>query len=292
MQKDYHALVDLDIPLIEGCWTSRSSISGNLYIPMNREGMSVSNYYHWFARMACGSINSPSPIRSWYIKKFRVGLEKSKFYADNPATALALRKYIPAQFRPSAAKALIKHFGSTKWYDPCGGWGDRLVAAQACDIEYHCRDVNPLVFAGYAAQQQDFGGNVSFELLGAEIDCPQSNYFDLVFTSPPYFQIEKYQGDNQSYKLYKKYGEWIDGFLYPMLENAWDSLKSKGVFAINICNVYAQHRENDLTTPVIDFIRSKGSPVSYIGYRMNKRPNSKAQDSVLFAEPIIIGYKQ
>jgi DNA modification methylase len=58
--------------------------------------------------------------------------------------------------------------------------------------EYHCRDVNPLVFGGYALQQMQLPSDchASFEYRGSEIDAPQTNHYDLVFTSPPYYKIE------------------------------------------------------------------------------------------------------
>ena len=291
--EDFIALTNLTIPISEGYWYSRSDVTGSLYIDIDKTGMKTSNYYHWIARMACDSVTSPSAMRSWYNHQFRKGVEASIYYDQNPASALSLRKYIPSQFRPSAAKALIDHFGVETFYDPCGGWGDRLVAAQASEIEYYCRDVNPLVFSGYALQQHEFGGNVDFELKGAEVDAPIYNYFDMVFTSPPYYKIEKYQGDEQSYKKYKTFDQWVGSFLLPMLEHALASLKPNGVLAINISDVYVDHRNNDLTTPVIDFITANCTEVTYIGYRLNKRPNSNsAKHNGIFAEPIIIGRKR
>ena len=289
---DYNLLTKLNISLSDGNWYSRSKVSGTKYIDVDKTGMKTSNHYHWMARMACDSAASPSPIRSWYTDKFRAGLEASIYYEKSHASALALRKYIPAQFRPSAAKALIDHFNVKTLYDPCGGGGDRLVAAQACGIEYHCRDVNPLVFSGYAAQQQEYGGNVSFELKGAETDAPIEDYFDMVFTSPPYYKIEKYQGDEQSHIKYKHFDDWIEYFLLPMLENSLKALKPNGVLAINISDVYVNHTVNDLTTPVINFVVNNCKDVSYIGYRMNKRPNSSISNQQgIFAEPIITGRK-
>lgn len=288
--EDFIALTKLKISFMNGCWYSRSGIKGNQYIDIDKTGMKTSNYYHWMARMACDSVTSPSAIRSWYSYQFRKGLESSIYYDDNPGSALSLRKYIPSQFRPSAAKALIDHFNIKTFYDPCGGWGDRLVAAQASGIEYYCRDVNPLVFSGYALQQHEFGGVVDFEYKGAEVDAPIENYFDMVFTSPPYYKVEKYQGNEQSHSKYKKFDIWVNSFLVPMLEHSLKSLKSDGVLAINISDVYVDHRINDLTTPVVNFITSNFNEVTYIGYRMNKRPNSSiSKQPGVFAEPIIIG---
>jgi hypothetical protein len=71
-----------------------------------------------YARMACDSLTSPSPIRNWYQEKHRLTLENSKFFADNPKTSMALRKYIASQFRPTAALAIYKIFNAKSVYDP------------------------------------------------------------------------------------------------------------------------------------------------------------------------------
>ena len=37
--------------------------------------------------------------------------------------------------------------------------------------------------------------------------------FDLVFTSPPYYTLERYtQEDNQSWKKYKQLQDWLENF--------------------------------------------------------------------------------
>ena len=59
-------------------------------------------------------------------------------------SAMKQRGTAAAQFRPAVAKALYEFFKAERIYDPCSGWGDRLVAALACDrvLEYHGVDAN------------------------------------------------------------------------------------------------------------------------------------------------------
>jgi hypothetical protein len=60
-------------------------------------------------------------------------------------------------------------------------------------------------------------------------------YFDIYFSSPPYFDCERYSTDEtQSYKKFPKYDLWIKGFYRQTIYNACDALKKDGVFAINI----------------------------------------------------------
>jgi len=284
---------DPSVLITGGEWGSRSEFehpTNDIYFGVSRVGMEASNYHHWAARMACDSLNSPSPMRCWYDRKIKKSVEGSKFYKDNPKTALALRKYIASQFRPTAAMAIYERYGATNIYDPCGGWGDRMVAAQASGISYHCRDVNPLVFAGYSGQIAMYGGDISCELRGSEVDAPASNYFDLAFTSPPYWKIEKYQGKDSSHAKFKKCDEWIDGFLRPMIDNTVESLVKGGLIAINISDCYANHTYNRLVTPTIDEISKRCDIKEIVGYRMPIRANNGKTG--IFGEPIIVGVKR
>lgn len=280
---DYNALRDFDALslLIPKEWMSRSIIEDKYCLPFviarNNTGNKASNFYHWQARVACDSLNSPAPIRAWHDQKLRKNIENSIYYKESHKSAVTMRGYVPSQFRPSAAKCLYSLFEAKRIYDPCGGWGDRLAAAMSVDADlYYCRDVNPLVFTGYALQQQAFSTKtkLSFEYKGSEIDCPEKGYFDFIFTSPPYYKIEKYQGDMQSHAKFKKFDDWLTGFLYPMVTFAWDSLREEGVLALNISDCYANHTYNRTCLPLIDYCLNnlKGCRMQgVIGYEIASR---------------------
>ena len=274
-------------------WKSRSVIDEqycfDYVVGKSNIGNKSSNCFHWQARHACDSLTAPSPIRAWYDAKLRKNIENSIYYKDSHKSALSMRGYIASQFRPSSAKAIYELFQSKKIYDPCGGWGDRLAGALAnnCDL-YYCRDVNPMVFSGYALQQQTYTSDTEcfFEYKGSEIDCPKENYFDLVFTSPPYFKVEKYQGDLQSHKKFKQFDDWLNGFLFPMLYYSWLSLKDDGVMAINISDCYANHTYNRICMPMIEYCLkelTKCNLAGVIGYQITSRKKGGVN-----AEPIII----
>lgn len=278
-------------------WQSRSQNISNIHdytLPIDRVGMQSSNRFHYNARMACDSINSPSVIRSWYIKKFRKGLESSIYYEKSPKTALALRKYIPSQFRPASAKTIYSIFNAKKIYDPCMGWGDRLSGALAAEVDfYYGRDVNPFLFAGYSEQVKKLHSTteVHFEMIGSETSCPEKDYFDLVFTSPPYFKGEKYAGDAQSHLLYKKFDAWLDGFLYPMAKHSFDSIVDTGHVVFNISDIYCDHRVNVMCEPLINYMISIGANYKgAIGYEMGKRVNKNSEKSQTagFSEPVLV----
>ena len=69
-------------------------------------------------------------------------------------------------------------------------------------------------------------------------------YFDLYFTSPPYFDTERYSDDEtQSYKRFPTYEKWIKGFYRSTIYNSCDVLKKDGIFILNIFEKVPNIRE-------------------------------------------------
>jgi hypothetical protein len=124
-----------------------------------------------------------------------------------------------------------------------------------------------------------------------------------VFTSPPYFNVEKYsQSNTQSWVRYKGIDEWNKNFLHKTLGNIIPSVRVGGIMAINIADVYTSSDVSggkqwlEITNPMSDFLVENGMKyIGCIGMEMSKRPNSGGagtatkdghflDDSVEFAE--------
>jgi tRNA1(Val) A37 N6-methylase TrmN6 len=274
---------------------------GNKYIDSCNIGNKSSNYFHQDLRYRCDSINSPSPWRNWNDKKFFFtlcnalwSLKVKEVTSETFRSCIALRKYIASQFRPSAAKAIYDHFKAKNVLDFSSGWGDRLSAAMASETveEYVGIDPNKELYEGYQQQIRLFSKKDIMNIfLPAEESIQTLNNFnpDLVFTSPPYFIIERYSKDSsQSWQRYKKLDAWLENFLFKTLSDAWEILKSGGHMAINISDVYCNHTINRICDPMNDFISTlKGAKkIENINYRMSKRMNSKSDKKGIFVEPI------
>lgn len=74
---------------------------------------------------------------------------------------------------------------------------------------------------------------------GSEQFRPElENLFDVSFTSPPYFNLEKYSDDeSESTKNYNNYELWLKNFVKPTIENTYKYLKIGGYAMINIKNL-------------------------------------------------------
>lgn len=283
----------------------------NKYINISTIGNKSSDYFQQENRFMCDSINAPSPYRTWNSERFRLTLlnalwtlKVEKVTMDGMRTLISLRKYIASQFKPSVAKFIYERFKSEKILDFSGGWGDRLAGFYSSNEskEYTVVDPNSKVTEAYSKQIKFYencgvsGKKVNIYNCGAEEIDDYKNEFDLVFTSPPYFDIERYTNEgNQSWKKYKKLQSWLDDFLFKSIKTGWNSIASGGHLVINISDVYCHHKIQNICDPMNDYIKSfpDSKYLGALGMRMAKRPNSKAlinKDTV--AEPIWIWEKR
>lgn len=86
---------------------------------------------------------------------------------------------------------------------------------------------------------------------GSEDYVPGDNDIDVCFTSPPYFNTEKYTDeDTQSWKKFGEYDSWLNDFIRKTFENCWVALKPGGKLIVNIANTYRQKTLADDTHDV------------------------------------------
>ena len=64
-------------------------------------------------------------------------------------------------------------------------------------------------------------------------NCPEN--IDLAFSSPPYFNLEKYSDEpTQCMVEFSSLDEWFDGYVEPTIKNIYNGLNKDGIFATNI----------------------------------------------------------
>jgi len=99
-------------------------------------------------------------------------------------------------FSPLWVKSFIDKYKIKSIYDPCMGWGHRLLGAQ--DITYIGNDSCPETYQGNKNISKYFDlKDKTFYNQPAEDLIPEEPY-DAVFTCPPYFDTEIYSGDSTS----------------------------------------------------------------------------------------------
>ena len=149
-------------------------------------------------------------------------------------------------FRPATAKVLYELYGkdNCKVLDTSSGFGGRLLGFFTAKntSEYVGIDPNTadscnrfILYMSRYFNKKAYVNKIGSEDFTVENYPQYENYFDISFTSPPYFNTEKYSdSDTQSYKKFNTYNSWVDGFYRNTIYNSCNALKLDGVFAINI----------------------------------------------------------
>jgi len=159
-----------------------------------------------------------------------------------------------SNFRPTAAAAIYDLFlrnsdGGIVW-DMSGGWGGRLLGAIASGVDtYIATEPSIDTWLGLNEIAIDYGKDINIEIycMGSEEYKPMKNSLDFCFTSPPYFDLEKYSDEeSQSYIKFSEKNAWIEGFLKQTFENCYYGLKSEGIMAINIADIKGKELEIDM----------------------------------------------
>lgn len=145
-----------------------------------------------------------------------------------------------SNFRPTAAHAIYEKLmpaGGVAW-DMSSGWGGRILGAYKAKIKYIGTDPATKTQEANKNLAKYLNFDCELHTVGSEDFIPDKHSLDLCFTSPPYFDCEKYSEDaGQSFIRYKSKEEWLNNYLYKTLTNCMYGLKPNGVLAVNIANV-------------------------------------------------------
>lgn len=148
------------------------------------------------------------------------------------------------EFQPYLARDIYKTYckEGDKVLNPCAGWGGRLLGLASClfeDIEYVETDPSSETFKGLKKLKEwlKLGDNYKqYNLPFEDLDVG-GDYFDFVFTSPPYFNTEMYADeDSQSYKQADDYNAWKTAWYYPMIDKIIKCMKKGAYCVLNVGN--------------------------------------------------------
>lgn len=249
--------------------------------------------------------------------------ESSPIDVNKYRSMFRLSGYVATQFKPLVAKTVYDHYRAKRVIDISCGWGDRLAGfyCSRADEFLGC-DPNGASYELYKEQCKTYEEVLStplfpvdvkfedhgdwFEITGnkrvriynrpaEDIDWTTvaDEKHDLMFTSPPYFGIERYaegqdDEDNQSWKRYNEYDQWRDTFFYPVM----DSMKEVcDKVLINIVDPVVKGKRHRIE----DDINNRYGINEIVGMRLSRRPITR-QDTddafviegkaVEFIEPI------
>lgn len=216
----------------------------NFFDIENEKGISFAkswNTYEVMDKVREWGLNSMSKLWMSWIRRavyMASGLPNSSFY------------------RPHFSKQVIGMTGKPKGtlFDPCFGWGGRLLGTVAQGWDYIGCDPNKETYTNVTnmltfIQDQGKVSNVDLKNIQAEdYNYKDSTKVDVVLTSPPYYNLEMYTGEGtQAYNKFTSYQGWVEGWLFPLIENCLSIIEDGGISAWNAMNF----KKNNLADDVI-----------------------------------------
>jgi hypothetical protein len=236
----------------------RSTLFENDVVKQSMHGLGLAwSYFPHAFNVKCGNMMTPYEAfmdDEIFLKVIHKRLKMGTYISDSGIRKM-LKIYTGVQgasnFRPTAAAAIYDTFAKNGVvWDMSMGWGGRMLGAIASGVEmYIGTEPSELTFDGLTRLAIDFGAPISTQLyrLGSEDFIPDRKSLDMCFTSPPYFDLEKYSNEEtQSYLKFNNREIWIEEFLRKTFENCHYGLKDDGVMLINIADIKGNELENDM----------------------------------------------
>ena len=204
-------------------------------------------------------------VREWGLKSM------SKLWMSWIRRAVYLAGGLPNSsfYRPHFAKQIIESYMPNRegfLFDPCAGWGGRMLGTVAAGWKYAACDPNKETY-------DNLQKLIAFLDIDDRVDirnCPVEEHkykdeADIVLTSPPYFNLEVYDSNiNQSYYRFFEYDTWKERWFIPLLEESIQNLSENGYSCWNVMNFGKQ----DLVETVMNVHQQKGYElVGTVGFK-------------------------
>ena len=160
------------------------------------------------------------------IKAFKQ-LDKPNYTVNaNISELLKKFKYSPVSvYSPIMTKRILEELGCRSVFDPCIGWGGRMVGTTCLDngIYTGCEPCNA-TFQGLERIKNDLDLESQVTLINKPVEEALDHElkdmtFDCCLTSPPYYDLEIYSDeDTQSINKFPSYELWLEKFIDPIIK--------------------------------------------------------------------------
>lgn len=214
-------------------------------LELKSTGNKASNYYFFKYRIKT-KVGKWSKLSAWNNPEQRkkiIETDKS-INRNNPKcigtpscllSAMRMRYGSVNQFKPYVAVYIYQRFKPKRVLDISAGWGDRLIGAMSQNIDYIGIDSNIDLKTPYNKMINDFKNKSSSNVKMIFSKSENVNYnnlkpYDMIFTSPPYFTLEKYPNMSE----YKDYEDFINKYFIPTINKSYTALSKGGHIILNM----------------------------------------------------------
>jgi len=187
-------------------------------------------------------------------------------------------------YKPTMTKAICDYYNATNVLDTCVGWGGRMIGAVASGATYTGIEPATETFAAlqHICRDLNIKESVTLHNSTAETTLPKlEKKYDLVITSPPYFNLEIYSDhESQSYKK-QTWEEWVENYLTPWINGALDLLISGGVSCWSVKN-FKSDKEYKLKDVVIEIHKKRGWIMQKEIFYIGKKTGNPSEETFIF----------
>lgn len=251
-------------------------------------GNKVSDYHTFFERLNTHGNKQLNFYEIWknraffkekkYVKNFiKVESKNHPDYTTEHIWYSLARFYFGSiqQFKPLIAMKYFCEYKPTAVLDPTCGWFGRGIACSAIGVsKYIAFDTNRHLGKPYK-EIVDFlkreGSTTEFQVeIQDALTVDYSKYeYDMVFTSPPYYNVEMYHDQSS-----KTEDEWNAEFYRPLVEKTYGGLKRGGHFILIV--------PEKVYTSVLNPILGKYDKRELL-IKSNKKRSSKVREKTVSA---------
>ena len=205
------------------------------------------------------SVEYPFIYRMWKQPSSQKFVVKDKRYNSRLFNILRGTSSKASIFNPNTAAYIISNIlKSEKLLTPCLGWASYLIGSFSADVKHYVGiDVIPSVVDKCKLLSEDYCSNPFNEEFKYDFYCCPSEqidkrhnfietykeYFDSVFFSPPYFDLEVYEGGEQSIESFPNYQDWLKGYWEETVKMCHSVLEKDGIFSFVIVPQYQSKKE-------------------------------------------------
>ena len=131
------------------------------------------------------------------------------------------------KYRANIAKYIVDRYSATVVFDPCIGWGGRMIGTLAAGADYIGCEPDPNTFQGLQNILQDIDHTADIHNVPVEtfVNTLPDQSVDMILTSPPYYTLEIYTAGDQSVKENMSWETWVSTWLRPLILHCLRILK-------------------------------------------------------------------
>ena len=239
----------------------------------NQELYEITDYFSQRCRAKCifNISEDKSVLELFTINKSKI--LQSILRKRQPLTYYHIREEIfknhkqCTNFNTTLVVSFLQLFKPKRWLDFSAGWGDRLIGGIAYGCEYTGVDPSECqkpVYQNIINTLVEKKNRKKYQIIsdGFENVKVKKGWYDLVFTSPPFFDFELYEDTKkQSTEQFKNVKAWKEDFLFPCIRKSRDSLTSEGYLALYITDFNDSKYIDDM----MKFVADELLDMTYLG---------------------------